>query len=43
MHIDELRQETENKPLQSYLAHIEKIRRRLESLRDTNTNADQDK
>ena len=43
MHIDELRQETENKPLQSYLAHIEKVRHRLETLRDASTNADQGK
>jgi len=34
MHLDELRQETENKHLQSYLAHIEKIRSRLEALRE---------
>jgi len=34
MPIAELRQETENKPLQSCLAHIDRVRHRLEALRD---------
>ena len=42
MHVAELRQETENKPLQTYLAHIEKIRRRWEALREPGANASQD-
>ena len=42
MHTDELRQETENKALQSYLAHIEKIRSRLEALQEATASASQD-
>jgi len=40
MHLAEFRQETENKPLQSYLAHIDKVRHRLEALRESKSEDD---
>ena len=43
MHIDELRQETENKNLQSYLTHIGMIRQRIEALQESNASAPRDK
>ena len=43
MHITELRQETGNKNLQSYLAHIDKVRSRLEARREPGADVGQSK